>query len=112
MKDEIVIDGVTYVKKTTEPVKRERKKWFLGFGYARDKNLDYGKISAFFYKEDPRKKGGTLYNVGEWYDVVEFRDGDIVISKEDFDLAINKIKAEQTFHMSEWPAFIKQELFK
>jgi hypothetical protein len=103
MKNEIVVDGVTYVKKVTEAPKRGRKKYFIN---------NNNEVLAF--TSDGLVIGSVGFYVGSPLNASELFDGDIVISKEEFDLAVYSLD----FHipagtyLQELIKKLKQELFK
>jgi hypothetical protein len=100
-----IINGIRYVPETTEPVKRERKQYLI---------KDNGDVLAI-WQGNKFLYGGHAYFVGDTYNASELFDGDIVISKDDFDRADRKCFIDQphTGQMSaNYVERLKRELFK
>lgn len=92
--DKLIINGCVYIKETTEPVKRERKRFFITkqerYCYTIESGMDENLFGESGYK------------------TAELFDGEIIISKEDFDLATIKVGGFSSRLIQE----LKQELFK
>lgn len=79
-------EDIPVIKKWQE-VKKPHKFW-IGTGNAGEK--DSPTISAFFKGSKDPRDSGTMYNVGEWFHVVELPAGSKIISYDDLAKAFDK----------------------
>ncbi len=91
-KHKLTINGVTYVPETTEPAKRERQ--------------------TFYVHEDTR----IVSNIKSWGSITctELFDGEIIISKEDFErLVKNAVRDfDKSLSVKQFMFLFIEELFK
>ncbi len=90
------------IKQTNETLKKARQRYYIN-----DKHEILAVSDPLFHCI-----GKAGYSVYDGFNSIEIFDGEIIISKEDFDNAVAKLGKENAFHLSQWPALIKEELFK
>jgi hypothetical protein len=106
----LIINGIRYIPETTEPVKQERPSRLRRRIYLNGDNF----MCAI---TDPMRDGRmfTKLSHDDGYNMVEFYDGEIIISKEDFDRADRKCFVDQPHTgplSANYVERLKRELFK
>lgn len=102
--DKLIINGCTYIKQTTEPVKRIRKRFYIDDNNSvmAFLNNDFGIVTGFCGYRSQAMNAAELFN------------GEIIISKEDFErLVKNAVRDfDKSLSVKQFMFLFIEELFK